>query len=63
MNNRNRNEFLVVLTTLPEEKVAEELAPHLLEEKLAACCSLLYIKPVPFTGGKIKSMMTKKWLS
>jgi periplasmic divalent cation tolerance protein len=53
MNNRNRPEFLVVLTTLPEEKVAEELVRHLLEEKLAACCSVFKARSLYWWENKI----------
>ncbi|MBC7363854.1 MAG: divalent-cation tolerance protein CutA [Candidatus Aminicenantes bacterium] len=46
-------EFLIVLTTLPEEKVAEELVRHLLEEKLAACCSVLKARSFYWWENKI----------
>lgn len=45
--------YLVVLTTLPEEKVADELIRRLLEEKLAACCTFFKAKSLYWWENKI----------
>ncbi len=45
--------FLVVITTLPDEKTAEELIRHLLEEKLAACATMFSARSLYWWEGKI----------
>lgn len=45
--------FMVVLTTLPDEKSAEELIRHLLEEKLAACATMIRARSLYWWEEKI----------
>ncbi len=37
----NGDEMILVITTFPEAEKAKEAARHLVEQKLAACCTLL----------------------